>query len=170
MHVLDIRGRPKYVTKKECNCEATHPCPLESKCNRNDVVYKAEISSTNIEVDKSYYIGGAKHFKQRYANHLTTFRNKNIQQECSLKDFVWDLKDRGISFTIKWQILKESRSYKAGDNKCTLCLDEKLYILENSNDRKLINKDIQNMERCRHKSKFLVLNWKKRKEKVTTVD
>ena len=108
--------------------------------------------------------------KQRYANHLTTFRNKNIQQECSLKDVVWDLKDRGISFTIKWQILKESRSYKAGDNKCNLCLDEKLYILENSNDGKLINKGIQNMEKCRHKNRFLVLNWKKRKEKVTEVD
>ena len=104
------RGRPKYVTKKDCNCEATHPCPLESKCNRNDVVYKAEISSSDLDVDKCYYIGGAKHFKQRYANHLTTFRNKNIQEECSLKDFVWILKDRGINFTIKWQILKQSRS------------------------------------------------------------
>ena len=140
------------------------------KYNRSDVVYKAVINSPNMEINHSYYIGGANEFKKRYSYHLITFRNRNIQQECSLKDFVWDLKDRGIGFTIKWQRLKQSRSYKAGDKKCSLCLEEKLYVLENSNDNKLINKDILNMEKCRHKNKFLLLNWKRRKERVTNED
>ena len=24
------KGRPKYLVKKECNCDKTHPCPLEN--------------------------------------------------------------------------------------------------------------------------------------------
>ena len=158
------RGRPKYATKKDCNCARTHPCPLDNKCNRSEVVYKAVINSSNEEINNSFYIGGALEFKKRYSNHLQTFRNKEVEQECSLKDFVWDLKERQIEFTVQWEILKQSRSYRPGDKACSLCVDEKLYVLENSKNNKLINKDILNMEKCRHKNKYLVLNWKRCKE------
>ena len=69
------RGRPKYLVKKACNCDNTHPCPLENNCNRSNIVYKATINSSNLEVNNRFYIGSATEFKIRWANHLQTFRN-----------------------------------------------------------------------------------------------
>ena len=57
-----LRGRPKYVSKKGCNCDSTHPYPLEKKCNRWDAVYKAVINSPNVEINNSFYVEGAHFF------------------------------------------------------------------------------------------------------------
>ena len=155
------RGRPKYLNKKDCNCDRTHPCPLNNECNKFNVVYKAKILSKNEDVNNHYYIGGATKFKERWANHLSSFNNVNSNQECALKDFIWKLKRDKIKFTMEWSILRQSKSYKTGDKACLLCLDEKLMIMENSKDPKLINKDLNIGGKCLHKSKFLINNWKK---------
>ena len=115
------------------------------------------------ELNGSFYIGGARVFKNQGGNHMQTFKNKEIQQVCALKDFIWDLKERKINFEIKWSIIKQSRACKSGDKNCHLCVTEKLCVMENSRDSKLINKDIHNMDKCLHKSKFLVKNWKRKK-------
>ena len=69
------RGRPKYLSRKECTCDSTHPCPLEKKCNQSGVIYKAIIETPRPEYDKKFYIGSASEFKERWANHNYTFRN-----------------------------------------------------------------------------------------------
>ena len=155
------RGRPKYLVKKDCNCLKTHPCPLENKCIRTNVVYKATIKSQDQDINDKFYIGCATDFKERYANHLSTFRNKDTKQECSLKEFVWKAKENNKLFTIEWDIVKQSHSYKAGDKTCMLCQDEKLTILENYKNKNLINKELLMNEKCLHKAKYLIKNWKK---------
>ena len=157
------KGRPKYLVKKDCNCEKSHPCPLENKCNKFDVVYKAEIQSQNLQENGKFYIGSASTFKDRWSNHISTFNNRENNQVCALKDHIWDLKDRKVEFTIEWSITKQSKSYKSGDKTCLLCLDEKLCIMESSKNPKLINKDLYLGAKCLHKNKFLINNWKKRK-------
>ena len=155
------KGRPKYHTKKECNCDKNHPCPLNGECNKNNVVYKAQIESRNEEVNGFFYIGGATKFKERWANHISSFRNMNCKQECALKHFIWKLKQDKIQFNINWSIMRQSKGYAAGDKACLLCLDEKLAIMENSKNLQLINKDISIGGKCLHKFKFLINNWKK---------
>ena len=83
------------------------------------------------------------------------------KQECALKDFIWKLKQDKIQFNINWSIMRQSKSYAAGDKACLLCLDEKLAIMENSKNPKIINKDICIGGKCLHKFKFLINNWKK---------
>ena len=73
---------------------------------------------------------------------------------------IWNLKDDEIDFTIEWTIIKQSRSYRPGDKACLLCVDEKLFILENKENNKMINKDTTQTEKCPHKYKFLIDNWK----------
>ena len=155
------KGRPKYHTKKECNCDRSHPCPLNNECYKSNVVYKAKIESENEEVNEYFYIGGATKFKERWANHISSFRNKDCKQECALKKFVWKLKQYEIKFNIKWSIVRQSKSYMAGDKACLLCLDEKLAIMENSKNPKLINKDTSIGGKCLHKFKFLIHNRRK---------
>ena len=57
--------------------------------------------------------------------------------------------------------MRQSKGYMAGDKACLLCLDEKLAIMENSKNPKIINKDISIGGKCLHKFKFLINNWKK---------
>lgn len=71
------KGRRKYYTKKECNCNRTHPCPLQNECNTYNVVYKGKILSKNSEVNEYFYIGGATKFKERWANRIMSFKNKD---------------------------------------------------------------------------------------------
>ena len=160
------KGRPKYLAKKECTCDRTHPCPLDNKCNRSNIIYQATLESENQEYDGKFYIGSATDFKDRWNNHNYTFRNLNSNQECSLKDLVWEMKDKDLLFTIKWKVLRQSKAYQPGDDFCLLCMDEKLSIMEKVNDVNLINRDINTNEKCLHKSKFAITNWKKKKKKL----
>ena len=151
--------------KKQCNCDKTHPCPLANHCNRSNVVYRALMESTQPEYNEHFYVGSASECKERWANHIHTFRNRQTKQECALKDFIWKLKDDEVDFTIEWDILKQSKSYQPGDSLCLLCMDEKLFIMDNAKNKKCINKDLMINEKCLHKTKFLLTNWRRKRKK-----
>ena len=53
--------------------------------------------------------------------------------------------------------MRQSKGYMAGDKACLLCLDEKLAIMENSKNPKLINKVTSIGGKCLHKFKFLII-------------
>lgn len=72
------KDRPKRAKTPDCNCNSTHPGPLNGKCNVQKVIYKASIEVNGVE--SWYYIGQAKNFKERWANHLACFRDRNISQ------------------------------------------------------------------------------------------
>merc|ERR1712150_358335 len=86
-----FRGRPKTITKKDCNCNKNTPYSLLGKCNLQDVIYQA-----TVDLDDTYYIGQAKDSKLRYNNHQTSSHNKNLDQNCYLEVEVWKLKDWSI--------------------------------------------------------------------------
>ena len=71
----------KYYAKEECNCDRTHPCPLNNECNKYNVIYKAKTLSQDKEVNEYFYIGGATKFKERWANHISSFKNKDSKQK-----------------------------------------------------------------------------------------
>ena len=60
---------------------------------------------------------------------------------------------QSMLYSIDWKIITKSKKYKAGAGHCSLCLDEKLYILKNSG---AINKRSEIISKCRHSRKFLV--------------
>ena len=148
------RGRPKTIIRKDCTCQRNKPCPLEGNCNVTDVVYQATILLE--DSTSKYYVGQAKDFKERYRNHLATFRNKNIAQICNLKDYIWELKESGLVFTLSWKILRKSKAYKPGDRCCLLCLDEKLSILDVFKDPDNINKDLMIQRPCLHRHAYRI--------------
>ena len=151
------RGRPRIIETKLCTCNSTHPCPLDGKCNVSEVIYRADILENNEST--WYYIGQTMNpFKERWSNHNSTFNNRNTNQHCYLKDKIWELQDNGVDFTVKWKIIRKSKAYRPGDSGCRLCLDEKLAILDNWGDPKLLNKDKMIMAPCLHKPKFKINN------------
>ena len=59
---------------------------------------------------------------------MKSFRNKIYANETVLSKYIWELKDAGKEFDIKWTILKRTSGYNKIKSYCKLCLPEKYAI------------------------------------------
>ena len=134
----------------KCNCRKPELCPLSGHCLQSSVIYKATVSSEN---EEKFYIGATEQtFKKRFPKHKDALEKKNAKSATSLSTYVWRLKDKGETPTIKWEILKKCRPYTCGSRRCDVCLSEKLCILKA--DAQCINMNTELMQKCRHSNKF----------------
>ena len=67
---------PTNNTEKTCNCINSEKCPpLQQKCLTNNIMYKATITSNQDNYQHKIYYGITEtKFKQRFANHIKSFR------------------------------------------------------------------------------------------------
>ena len=72
-----IRNSQSQNTETDnCNCDNKNTCPLPKQCMTNNIIYKATVTTNNTN-DTKHYIGmTATTFKERYANHTSSFRHK----------------------------------------------------------------------------------------------
>ena len=141
---------------RECNCQARNPCPLDGHCLVQSVVYRADVTTEHQDEHKFYLGLVSGKFKQRYANHLKSFRHERYKNETTLSTYIWQLKEKGRSPVIKWSVVKRAPSYNPASKKCRLCLMEKFLILEHSNDRNCLNTRTELFSKCRHRAQFLL--------------
>ena len=149
--------REEDKDKKMCNCQNKDKCPMGGKCLSDSIVYRAELK---VGENTKNYIGmtdGA--FKTRYRNHKNSFTNINKKQETALSKVVWDLGANGEP-NVSWTILKKCNKYAAGMKMCSLCLSEKLQILNACNDKDNVNKKSEAISLCVHRNKYKLANWK----------
>ena len=143
---------------KNCNCRKPDTCPLAGACLTDNLIYKAEVEADNI--DPKVYMGPTEHnFKSRYNGRTWTFRHRKLANSTTLSKYIWDLKDSGTNYRIKWSVLKRARAYSEGTKTCNLCLYEKLCILS-ANKRNLLNKRSELINKCRHLNKYQACNFK----------
>ena len=89
---------------------------------------------------------------QRFLN----FKHKN--EKCTkLSKYIWYLKSQGITPIVKWSIVKRVNS-KTAANYCKLCLTEKFYIIQSLDDKNLLNKKSELVNKCRHQINLLLSN------------
>ena len=139
-----------------CNCRVRANSPLNGHCLTKSVVYRGDIS-TNDPVETRFYIGSCSStYKDRYANHLKSFRHERYSKETTLSTYFWKLKASGKDPVVKWSILKRAPSYHPSMKKCMLCLAEKILILENAGDAKCLNSRCETFSKCRHKNKWVL--------------
>lgn len=144
-------------TKQTCNCRLKDECPLQGNCLTNQVVYQAAVQTTS---GRETYIGiAATDFKARYRNHTMSFRNSTYKNSTELSKHVWQLKDRKEEFNITWKILRRANAYNPSNQRCNLCLTEKLLIISNPSACTL-NRRNEMVSSCRHSSKYLLSNIK----------
>jgi hypothetical protein len=141
---------------KECNCRKKPDCPLNEKCLQTNVIYQATVTTDPSTTET--YVGLATNFKERYRNHLTSFRLNKRRNETELSKYIWTLKDVNKPFTIKWKILKKCNPYNNISKKCNLCLSEKFIIICR---KKLcsLNKRNELASPCPHRSKHTLRNF-----------
>ena len=140
-----------------CNCRGgTEKCPVEgARCKDALVVYQADV--TAVGKPKEGYVGmSAPSWKLRYNNHTDTFRHSNKRIRTKLAGYIWQLKDKGLDPSIKWQFLARAPTFKPSTNTCRLCLTEKYHIMHSRQDMASLNKRKEFFSSCLHKEKLLL--------------
>ena len=141
-------------TEDKCNCRKKDECPLPGKCLTKNIIYKAEVSTTDQDQTTKTYIGmTSNEFKQRYRNHEKSFNNEKYKNETELSKYVWKLKKEKRNFTTTWSIIKRAAPYRIGSKKCNLCLEEKVEIMKRKWTTTL-NKRRELFSKYIHKSKI----------------
>ena len=67
--------------------------------------------------------------------------------------YVWSVKDKNILYNIKWQKIKQARSYSNVTKRCNLCLWEKYFIICKP-EMSTLNIRSELISNCRHSKKF----------------
>ena len=84
----------------------TNSCPLEGNCNTRNIVYQAEVVTSQT---KETYIGLCDTtFKERYRNHTCSFRHERYKNVTELSKYIWSLKEQNINYQIKWKKVKQA--------------------------------------------------------------
>ena len=151
-HNNKVLGKKKENTPvKSCSCpkKSKDKCPLNGKCLKTCIIYKANVKKSN-----KFYLGSTEtSFKSRYANHIHSFRHETGSNATALSQHIWEIKDTPNP-TLEWEVVKTVQPCRPGLNVCDLCLEEKLNILKHSRDPNCLNKRSELNTKCRHKTKF----------------
>ena len=125
-----------------CNRRKKKKCPLEGKCQANDVVYKCIAWATGF-LNKVYLGTAQGEFKKWFYNHNVSFKNKSKKNDTALAKYIWDLRlKHSVMPTLKWQILKSVAPYSNITKKCRLCLQEKFKISHTQTQMSYLIKDL----------------------------
>ena len=128
---------------------------MGNKCLTPKIVYQAEIKNDK-DLETKIYIGLAETpFKDRFRNHTKSFNHKKYEKETELSKYIWSLKEQDKVPSITWSILKSIKN-PLNSRSCSLCLSEKLFIINNFNNQNLLNKRNEFVSKCRHQNKFLL--------------
>ena len=153
---------PKPVKETQvnnCNCRKPTECPIPKNCLTESIVYQATVTTSDKRPPETYVGLTENKFKLRYANHKTSFRSI-LKQNCTeLSKHIWDLKRRGIEYSIRWRTLERAKSYSNISKRCNLCLWEKFFIICKP-DMATLNRRNELVSTCRHASKFLLKNFR----------
>ena len=138
------------------NFKSKEECPLGGRCNSRNVVYHACISPIEHKGDgERVYIGiSVGNWKQRCYNHRHSFSNPKLRYQTTLSKYFWVLKDQGLSPQINWKIIRHSSTTNSFNDRCNLCLNEKISIINFKNRKLLLNERNELVFKCRHRGKF----------------
>ena len=132
-----ISSHNKKILKEEekqaepsCNCRDKELCPMNGKCLEKDIIYQATIVTDQPKPETHTYIGlTATKFKDRFANHQTSFTSQRYRNATTLSIFIWDLKEKDINFNLKWKKIDQAASFTPITGRCNLCALEKYYLI-----------------------------------------
>ena len=104
-----------------------------------------------------YYI---RRFKDRLYEHRTDMSKTGNRTNSSLASHIWDLKDRGLNYDVKWKIKARGTKFNPSTKKCRICLKEKHFILYKTEGATL-NSRREIFNTCMHRWTSLLSKLKK---------
>ena len=91
-------------------------------------------------------------FKKRYANHKKSF-NENNKNDTKLSTEYWKLANNKLHPRISYSIKDNYKLCNPNSKRCSLCLHEKLEIVDDSKKISL-KKRSEVISQCRHRDKY----------------
>ena len=143
---------------RRCSCPRAvreqGDCPLQGECLASNLVYKAKVKVQGLQ-DQFYLGQTSRSFKERLGNHKASFRHARKRRDTALSEHVWDLKVQGIEYKVEWEIVRKCTTASRREQRCQLCSEEKLQILEMMAQYpdQTINRRTELMRVCGHQNK-----------------
>jgi hypothetical protein len=155
-----LNEEPINNQEKTCSCRANDKpnCPLNGQCLSSNIVYRADVTTTDNSEQKTYFGICKTTFKARYGNHKQSFTHPEHSNDTELSKYIWSLKNRNKEYKISWSIAKKTNGYNPVTKTCSLCLSEKLIICNFRDKNRLLNKRSEMVSKCRHENKFILAN------------
>ena len=91
-------------------------------------------------------------FKKRYANHKKSFNVEKNKNDTKLSTEYWKLANNKLHPQISWSIKGNYKWYNPNSKRCSLCLQEKLGIVDDP--KEILNKRSEMISKCRHQNKY----------------
>ena len=157
-----IKRRNKKIIQKEtqetvdCNGRVKRDCPLNGSCKKESVIVKYTATTCD---SKKVYLGltEGEFKKQKYYDHVKSFKNEFYASSTTLSSHVWEMKKRkNVRPALTWKVLRTAKAYSNITKRCSLCLHEKLAITTYPYPDKLLNKRSELVTKCRYENKFLL--------------
>ena len=137
--------------QRACDCR-DEPCPMDGNCLESEVIYQASVKRLD-NGDCQKYIGlTGGPFKIRYRVHKGNINNKK-QKGTKLSKYVWELKNNGIHYELKWKYIAKAKPYSPASGTCNLCTKEIFYILYRKEESSL-NERNEILNSCPHRRKY----------------
>ena len=126
----------------------------------NNIIYKATVTTNNTN-DSKHYIGmTATTFKERYANHTSSFRHKKDSNKTELSKHIWKLEENCPDYNLYHQMVNFKTRYfvHRGIKTLQIMFGRKILHFERQlttkNKDNLFNKTSEIFGKCRHKNRF----------------
>ena len=98
--------------------------------------------------------------KQRYYDHVKSFKNKFYVNSTTLSSYVWEMKKRkNVAPALTWEALRTAKTYSNITKRRSLCLHEKLAIITYPYLDELLNRRSELVLKCKHHNQFLLKNF-----------
>ena len=110
-------------------------------------MHKAKVSSKSNNECQRYLGPSETSLKERFRNHTRDFKRKRYEKCTELSKYIWTLKSHGMTPVVKWSIVKRVNT-KTAANYCKLCLAEKFYTIQSVDDKNLLNKKYELVNKC----------------------
>ena len=96
--------------------------------------------------------------KEQFYKRRNSFKYESKANSTELSKHFWEMKRKGIKKPIMhWSVIDHTKPYQNGSKRRNLCLTEKHHIL--TAPVNLINKRSELVSKCRHESKFHLVNY-----------
>ena len=117
--IVTDANRVQPTNPSMCNCQQKQECPLPGRCLTDKVVYQATVTDEN--QNRETYTGlTSLTFKERHYKHKNSFKYKDSENSTTLSTHIWDLKDRGVPFSLEWDIIDRAPPFNPTTRKCRL--------------------------------------------------
>ena len=115
----------------------------------------ASVKETQSGIINTYTGLTGRAFKDRWKEHQNDFEKPKNRTQTMLSSHIWDLKDKGVDFTISWKILDRGPTFNPVSKKCILCLKEKYFIMYHA-ENSTLNKRNEVFNTFRHRRQSLL--------------